>query len=106
MRKNAEAGQSGGESARDAVRNGEIEGCYPAFAESDQEDGREHEHQKRDDPRRDRHIQLPSEPTPLPPMPARLTPLPEPARSGLHRCKQTQPKLSANLGARLEGELP
>jgi hypothetical protein len=31
---------------------------------------------------------------------------PEPARSGLHRCQQTQPKRSANLGARLEGERP
>jgi hypothetical protein len=38
MRKNAEAGQSSGESARDPVRNSEIEGCYPAFAEPNQED--------------------------------------------------------------------
>src|SRR5438874_12982308 len=29
---NAEAGQAGCESARDSVRNSEIEGCYPAFA--------------------------------------------------------------------------
>jgi len=56
MRKNAEAGQSGGESASDAVRNSQIEGCYPAFAESDQEDGNEREHQKQDDPSGDRHI--------------------------------------------------
>jgi hypothetical protein len=32
---NTEAGQSGGKSARDSVRNSEIQGCHPAFAESD-----------------------------------------------------------------------
>jgi hypothetical protein len=58
MRKNAEAAQSGGESARDSVRNSEIESCYLPFAEANQEDGSEHEHQKQDDPRTDRHIQL------------------------------------------------
>jgi hypothetical protein len=35
MRKNAEAGQSGGEAARDSVRNSQVEGCDPPFAEPD-----------------------------------------------------------------------
>jgi hypothetical protein len=49
MRKNAEAGQSRGESARDAVRDSEIEGCYPSFAESEQKDGSQQDCQKQYD---------------------------------------------------------
>jgi hypothetical protein len=61
MRKNAESGQSGGESARDAVRYGEIEGCYPPFAEPDQKDGSEQDCQKQGDRCDDRHVQLSSQ---------------------------------------------
>jgi hypothetical protein len=41
----AEAGQSSGKSARDAVRDSEIESRNPPFAEPDQKDGSEHERQ-------------------------------------------------------------
>jgi hypothetical protein len=58
MRKNAEAGQSGGGSARDAVRDSEIEGCYPTFAEPDQKDGSQQDCQKGDDRRCDYHCAL------------------------------------------------
>jgi hypothetical protein len=58
MRKNAEAGQSGGESARDSIRNGQIKGCYPTLAEPDQKDRSEQERQKRDDPHSDYHGRL------------------------------------------------
>jgi hypothetical protein len=46
---NAETRQAVGESAGDSVRNSEIEGCNPPFAESDQEDGGQQDCQKRDD---------------------------------------------------------
>jgi hypothetical protein len=55
MRKNAEAGQTGGESARDPVRRSQIERCYPPFAEADQEDRNRKDCQNGDDPRGDRH---------------------------------------------------
>jgi hypothetical protein len=45
----AEAGQSGGESTRDSVRNSQIENCYPAFAEPDQKDRSQQECQKQYD---------------------------------------------------------
>jgi len=38
MREDAEARQSVGESARDPVGDSQVEGCYPPFAESDQDD--------------------------------------------------------------------
>src|SRR5207237_9086390 len=56
MRENAEAGQAGCESARDSARNSEIEGCYPAFAESDQKDRSHKDCQKQDDHCGDRHV--------------------------------------------------
>jgi hypothetical protein len=45
--KNAEAGQAVGESAGDSVRDSQIERRYPPFAEPDQEDWCDEEHQKR-----------------------------------------------------------
>jgi hypothetical protein len=65
MREYAEAGQSGGKSAGDPVRN-----------------RNEHEHQKQDDPRDDRHIQLP---TLRLRMPALQVALLEPTRLRLHQ---------------------
>src|SRR5437667_9961137 len=56
MRENAEAGQAGCESARDSARNSEIEGCYPAFAESDQKDRSHKDCQKQDDHCGNRHV--------------------------------------------------
>src|SRR5207244_11765351 len=56
MRENAEAGQAGCESARDSVRNSEIEGCYPAFAESDQKDRSHKDCQKQDGHCGNRHV--------------------------------------------------
>src|SRR5438477_12574727 len=56
MRENAEAGQAGCESARDSVRNSEIEGCYPAFAESDKKDRSHKDCQKQDDHCGNRHV--------------------------------------------------
>src|SRR5947208_10777295 len=56
MRENAEAGKAGCESARDSVRNSEIEGCYPAFAESDQKDRSHKDCQKQDDHCGNRHV--------------------------------------------------
>jgi hypothetical protein len=55
MRKNAETGQSGGESARDPVRNSEIEGCYSSFAEPDQENWKQQDCHKRADQCSDDH---------------------------------------------------
>jgi len=55
---NAKAGQSIGESARDSVRNRQVEGGYPAVAEPDQKDGSQQECQKQDDRRGDYHCAL------------------------------------------------
>jgi len=44
------------EAARDSVRNSEIEGCYPAFAESDQKDRSHKDCQKQDDHCGNRHV--------------------------------------------------
>jgi hypothetical protein len=48
MRKNAETGQSGGEKARNPVRKSPIEGCYPPFAEPDQENWNQQDCHKAD----------------------------------------------------------
>jgi hypothetical protein len=58
MRKNAEAGQSGGESAGDSVRNSQVEGCNLPFAEPNQEDGSQQDCQKRDERCGDDHAPL------------------------------------------------
>jgi hypothetical protein len=49
VRNDPEAGQSGGESASNPVRNGTIEGCNPPLPEADQEDWCDQDYQKRDD---------------------------------------------------------
>jgi len=41
--------QSGGESARDPVRNSQVEGRYPPFVEPNWEDGSQQDCQKQDD---------------------------------------------------------
>ena len=46
VRNNTEAGQSGGESAHDPIRNSAIEGCYPLFAKPDDEDSSQQDCQK------------------------------------------------------------
>jgi hypothetical protein len=59
VRQDTEAGQAVSESARDPVRNSEIENCYPAFAEPDQKDGNKQQSQKQDDACGDQHGRLP-----------------------------------------------
>ena len=49
MRKDAEAGQSGSKSARNSVRDRQVEGCHPAVAEPDQEDRSQQDCQKQYD---------------------------------------------------------
>jgi|ERR1017187_8580794 hypothetical protein len=60
MRQDTEAGQAVSESARDPVRNSQIENRYPAFAEPDQKDGNKQQSQKQDDACGDQHVRLPS----------------------------------------------
>jgi hypothetical protein len=43
MRENAKSGEPACEQPGDPVRKGQVEGCYPPFAESVQEDWSEHE---------------------------------------------------------------
>jgi hypothetical protein len=53
---NAEAGQSGGKSANDPVRNSPIEGCDPPFAEPDHEDSSQQQCENRADRYGDYHV--------------------------------------------------
>jgi hypothetical protein len=56
MREDAEARQSGGESACDAVRNSQVEGFDPPFAKPDQKNGSQQDCEKRDDRCGDRGV--------------------------------------------------
>ena len=53
---NTETGQAGGEPAGDSVRNRQVEGCDPPFAEPDQKDGNQQDCQEQDGGRGDQHV--------------------------------------------------